>query len=185
MKKLKVKDLPYCSCGCGEKVTKKGNKFILGHNVKMDDPAVNAVKSHQWKRGQSGNKNGSKTGSRNKVSLAVDDLMLKNVNKLSEKAVSLALEGNVAMLIECLARIAPKPKSKPIKINGMPVIKHVEDIPKLTNFILSRIGKGKISVADGEIISRIIEKHSKGLELSDLSKRFDMLEERLELNQII
>ena len=25
-------DLPFCKCGCGERVSKKGNKFIHGHN---------------------------------------------------------------------------------------------------------------------------------------------------------
>lgn len=26
--------LPFCECGCGERITKKGNRFIWGHNMR-------------------------------------------------------------------------------------------------------------------------------------------------------
>jgi len=29
-----INELPFCACGCGERVTKKGNKYINGHNLR-------------------------------------------------------------------------------------------------------------------------------------------------------
>lgn len=29
--------LPFCECGCGNRVSREGNKFIRGHNSKKPD----------------------------------------------------------------------------------------------------------------------------------------------------
>lgn len=36
-----VEKLPYCECGCGQPVAKKGNRFILGHNLKINNTGTN------------------------------------------------------------------------------------------------------------------------------------------------
>ncbi len=43
-----MEDLPLCKCGCGERVKKKGNKFISGHNSRVNNPMHNpeAKKNH-------------------------------------------------------------------------------------------------------------------------------------------
>ena len=32
-------ELPFCKCGCGGRVSKKGNKFIIGHNNRSEYPS--------------------------------------------------------------------------------------------------------------------------------------------------
>ena len=44
-----------CSCGCGEEVSKEGNKYILGHYAKLNPPMKNreiARKSGKSKEGK-------------------------------------------------------------------------------------------------------------------------------------
>lgn len=45
-----VEDLPFCACGCGERVSKNGNKFIRGHNAKLKP--LNAEDNPNWKGGK-------------------------------------------------------------------------------------------------------------------------------------
>ena len=39
-----MSDLPFCECGCGKRVKRKGNRFIHGHNRKKPD----VVKLCEW-----------------------------------------------------------------------------------------------------------------------------------------
>jgi hypothetical protein len=36
-----INDLPFCSCGCGERVTKPENKFINRHHMRINNPMKN------------------------------------------------------------------------------------------------------------------------------------------------
>jgi hypothetical protein len=175
--KVKKTSLPLCACGCGQPIVKAGNKFILGHNSKIESPA-NA--DHRWKPGQSGNPKGSKTGSRNKASLATESLFLDEGERLTRKCIDLALNNNnIPALRLCIERICPVRRSAPIKIENMPKIKHIDDLEKLTGFLLESISTGKISPLDAEILSRIVDKHGKSLELTQIIKKIDALEEKL------
>lgn len=31
-------NLPFCACGCGERVSKVGNKFINTHHIRVNNP---------------------------------------------------------------------------------------------------------------------------------------------------
>jgi len=174
---IKKAPLSLCSCGCGQPVTKQGNEFILGHNQKTAESSANA--DHRWKPGQSGNPEGSKTGSRNKASLATDNLFLDEGERLTRKCIELALNGNIPALRLSIERIAPVRRSAPIKIDGMPKIDNIDDMDKLTGFLLEAIGAGKLSPIDGEILSRVADRHGKALEINQIAKRLDELEQKV------
>lgn len=36
--------LPYCECGCGQRVTKPGNRFIQGHHMRVNNPKKGKTK---------------------------------------------------------------------------------------------------------------------------------------------
>ena len=173
---LKKPNVHLCQCGCGQPV-KKGNRFILGHNQKTAESSANAGR---WKPGQSGNPKGSKTGSRNKTSLATENLFLDEQEALTCKCISLALNGNLPALKIAIDRICPVRRSVPTKIDGMPEIKKVEDTSKLTEFLLTAVAKGKLSIMDSEILSRITDKHIKALEMNQIVQRIEDLEEKLQ-----
>jgi hypothetical protein len=39
--------LPFCECGCGRRVSKIGNRFINGHNIRGDRNPMNNPKSRK------------------------------------------------------------------------------------------------------------------------------------------
>ena len=173
LKKIKKK-LPLCACNCGQPVSKRGNKFILGHNQKSTDKT-----DHRWKPGQSGNLSGCPTGSRNKASLATENLFLDEQEALTRKCIELALNGSIPALRLSIDRICPVRRSAPIKIDNMPKIKNIDDLEKLTGFILNAISTGKLTPMDGEILSRVVDKYGKSLEIKQIIKRIQDLEERM------
>lgn len=58
-------------------------------------------------KGRSGNPYGRRLGARNRATLAAEALLDGEAEKLTRKAVVLALRGNVACLRLCLDRILP------------------------------------------------------------------------------
>jgi hypothetical protein len=65
----------------------------------------------QFKKGSSGNPTGRPAGSRNKSTMAGEELLEGQAEKLTQKAVEMALEGNVYAMRLCLERIIPCAKN--------------------------------------------------------------------------
>ncbi len=61
----------------------------------------------------------------------------------------------------------------------MPRIDHIDDLQNLTGFILKCISSGKLSIADGEQLTRVCQQHGKALEINQLLQRMEALEEKL------
>jgi hypothetical protein len=136
-------------------------------------------KKSLWKKGQSGNPNGRPAGSRNKASIAVENLFLDEQERLTRKCIKLAMRGNMTALKLALERICPPRKDMPINTK-LPRVKTVEDATKLTSALLKKVANGELTPSQGELLSRMAEKHIKVLQLNDLEARLQLLEERIE-----
>ncbi len=168
-----------CQCGCGQNV-KEGKLYILGHNSKSTAKTEsNTDGNHRWKAGQSGNPRGRPQGSRNKASLAVENLFLSEKEALSEKCIELALAGNLPALKIAVDRICPPRKDTPIKVK-LPRVDTIEDACQLTAALLDMVATGELTPTQGELLSRMVEKHTKNLQLNDLEARLLQLEEKLD-----
>jgi hypothetical protein len=73
--------------------------------------------SPPWKPGQSGNPKGRPKGSRNRVSVACDELLDGEAEKLTRKAIEMALGGDNTAMRLCLERICPPRKERPINLS--------------------------------------------------------------------
>ena len=151
---------------------KKNKKSVAKTKEKTAEP-------NRWKKGQSGNPKGRPAGSRNKASLAVENLFLDEQERLSRRCIKLAMRGNVQALKLALERICPPRKDLPIKVN-LPKVKTVEDSTKLTSALLEKVTSGELTPSQGELLSRLAEKHIRTLQLNDLEFRLQQLEERVE-----
>ena len=169
---------PKCACGCGQS-TQKGtngqwNEFLLGHNARVKSSSNNG----EFKQGNKHGK-GRPKGSRNKVTIAAENIFEAESEAIARKAIKMAQEGNPAMIRLILERLVPIKKSAPIKLKGLPIATKGSEVPKMTSFIIDAIATGKISPIDGEALSRIAEKHMEALKGGDLEARVAVLEERL------
>ena len=76
--------------------------------------------------GCSGNPAGRPKGARNRSTLALETLLDGQAEALTQKAIELALAGDMAALRLCLDRILPARKDRPVSIE-MPTIDTAED----------------------------------------------------------
>jgi hypothetical protein len=177
---LKRTITPLCECGCGQPVGRnkaKGvwNKFRHGHNSRSS--------SNNEKKFKLGNKygKGRPEGSRNKVSTSAMNMLKGEEQALSRRAIESALNGNVQMLQFCLSRILPPPpKDLPVKLVGMPQCKDVKSSVELSFYVLAETARGTLTPSQAHLISSIVEKHIRCLQLTDVEQRLSMIEEQLE-----
>lgn len=171
---------PLCQCQCGmpverSKITGKWNHFIHGHNSRNQ-----SSKNGQFKKGNKFGR-GRPVGSRNKVSINAMNMLKDEEQALSRKALDSALNGNTQMLQFCLSRILPPPpKDTPVKLTGMPVCNDIKSSVALSSFILKQMSSGALTPSQAHLVSAIVEKHLRCLELTDVGRRLEEIETRLE-----
>ena len=141
----------------------------------MPDKTESKTKS-RFKKGQSGNPAGRPRGSRNKTTLAVESLLAGEADKLSRKAVELALGGDVTALRLCLDRIAPARRDRPIELPMPDDLCNAEALPKVTAHILQSVSIGEITPSEGEKLAAIVASHARTIELQELESRVSALE---------
>ncbi len=128
-----------------------------------------------FSKGKSGNPAGRPQGSRNKATLAALNLLEGEAEKLTRKAVSLALKGDTTALKLCISRLIPPCHERPLEMN-LPAILNAEDLPKLTAALLEAVGQGKITPSEASTLSTLVTAHARSLEMMDFEKRLAALE---------
>ena len=131
-----------------------------------------------FRPGQSGNPNGRPKGSRNATTLAVESLLDGQAKALTQKAIDLALSGDLVALRICLDRILPPRKNRPIEF-VMPPIETIADAPRAIGAITSAVARGEITATEAADVSRLVEIYVRAVEASDLDRRLRDVEEAI------
>lgn len=132
----------------------------------------------KYKKGYSGNPRGKPKGARNKSTLAAEALLEGSLEKICRKIEGEALNGNMQAAKMILERFLPPRKDRCIEID-LPSIDTFEDALNAVEFIFNAVGKGKITPSEGELLARMVESHSKALEVYQFESRLKNLEENL------
>ncbi len=118
---------------------------------------TNRSNDGQWTKGKSGNPAGRPPGSRNQATLAMESLLEGETERLTKKAVELALDGDVAALRLCLERLVPARKDRSIQLS-LPPTRTVQEIPAAIAVIMAAIGDGQITPGEGEVLAGILSR---------------------------
>ena len=129
-----------------------------------------------FKKGQSGNPKGRSQGSRNKATLAIDNLLDGEAEALTRKAIGMAKEGDTTALRLCLERLCPPRKDRPISIS-LPKIEKPDDALKASAALLGSVAAGEITPLEGAAVATLIEAHRRLVELQDIEQRLTRLEQ--------
>jgi hypothetical protein len=124
---------------------------------------------------------GRPKGARHKTTLAIEALLEGQAEKLTEKAIQMALAGDVTAMRLCLDRLAPPPKDRPIQI-GMPRLAGLQDMTIATAAVVDAVTSGTITPSEGEAIVRLIDTHRRAVELIDFEARLTRLEQQKALH---
>jgi hypothetical protein len=140
--------------------------------------AENTTKEQRGKPfapGKSGNPNGRPRGSRNATTLALESLLDGQASALTQKAIDLALTGDMAALRICLDRILPPRKDRPVTFD-FPVITTAAEAAVTMAAVLAAVSSGQITPSEASDVGKLVESYVKAVETADLSARIERLE---------
>ncbi len=143
----------------------------------MEPENTGEIQDGRFKPGESGNPFGRPRGSRNKATLAVQELLDGEAEAITRKAIEMAKSGNVAAIRLVMERILPPCKDIPVNIN-LPSIKSATDIVRIQEIVIENISTGKITPFEGTAISAIAEQARKAIETQEFEARLLLLEQQ-------
>lgn len=125
--------------------------------------------------GQSGNPAGRPKGSRNRSTLALEAIFEGEAEKLSRRAIEMALEGDGPAMKLCLDRLLSPRRDRSITFD-LPAIETAEDLPKATEAMLRAVASGEITPSEAADIGKAVSAHIEAITAADLHKRLTVLE---------
>jgi len=120
---------------------------------------------------------GRPMGARNRATVAIEALLEGEAEKLTRKAITLALKGNVACLRLCLDRIAPPRRDRAVQF-AIPALKSADDASKAMAAITTAVASGELTPNEAAELSRVVDGYVKALEATEIERRIQTLEER-------
>ena len=129
----------------------------------------------RFKPGQSGNPNGRPAGSRHRTTLAIDALLEGDAEKITRKAVTMALAGDSVALRLCLDRLAPARKDRSVTF-ALPSIETIADAAKASGALLNAVASGELTPSEAAELGKLIEAHVKAVEATEIEARLRKLE---------
>jgi hypothetical protein len=140
----------------------------------------NASKNANTTRGRpfaSGNP-GRPKGARNRTTIAVEALLDGEAERLTRKAVELALAGDGTALRLCIDRIAPPRKGRTVAIK-LPKVKTSADVIAALAAIVAAVGRGDITPDEALQLSAVVEIQRRAIETVDHETRLANIEQRM------
>ena len=145
-------------------------------SIKSERANAGKKQGSKWKIGQSGNPAGKKPGTRHKATQLAEILLDGQTEKLVNKCVEMAIDGDSTAMRICMDRLIPPRKSRPITIQ-LPDTKTAVGVADAQSTVVKTVAEGEITIEDGQALSSILEARRKALETQDHEVRLNKLEE--------
>jgi hypothetical protein len=138
-------------------------------------PRKNARKTRgkPFSRGNSGRP----AGSRNRVTVAIEELFADEGEMVARKVIERALGGDGLAQRLVLDRICPPRKGRVVEFD-MPAVKTAADVVAALGAALQALGAGQLTPEETATIATALAVQRQSLEVADLERRIDLLEER-------
>jgi hypothetical protein len=108
--------------------------------------------------------------------LAVEALLDGQAEQLTQKAISMALDGDTTALRMCLDRIAPALKERPVVLD-MPAPTPT-GLPATMAALLQAVTAGEVTPTEAERLAKLVGVYVQALEASDFEVRLQALEDK-------
>ncbi len=130
-------------------------------------------------KGQSGNPAGRPKGSRNTTTLALETLLDGQATALTQKAIDVALTGDIAALRLCLDRILPPRKDIPVAFD-LPEMRMLNDAVPAMGALVKAVGQGDLTPMEAAELTKMVQAFAKIIETAELEERVRKLEEAID-----
>lgn len=119
---------------------------------------------------------GRPKGARHKTTLAIEALLDGEGEALAQKAIDLALEGDMAALRLCIERLAPQRRDSPVAFS-LPEMNSAQDAAKAASAVLAAVSEGELTPMEASHVMGLVEQYRRALETSQLEARISKLED--------
>jgi hypothetical protein len=130
----------------------------------------------QFQKGQSGNPAGRPRGSRNKATLRMQEMLEQEAGQLVDKAVKMALAGNIGALRLCLDRLVPMRRNE-LLLYEMPRLQKAADAVAAMARITSAAVAGDVTPDEAAKLAKVVSHYVNALEATDFEDRLVALEQ--------
>lgn len=130
----------------------------------------------QFQKGRSGNPKGKAKGTKNRATLAAEQLLHCDLANICRKLIEEALTGNMQAIKLVLDRVLPPKRDRAIDIK-LPKLQSTDDAVKAMSLIIDAVGNGHVTPGEGEAISRVVDTFVRAVQAHDIEKRVSLLEE--------
>ena len=131
----------------------------------------------RFKPGQSGNPAGKPKGARHKITLAIDALLDGDAERLTRKAIEMALAGDGTAMRLCLDRLAPPRRDRHIAF-ALPKLETGADAKAAAGAIVQAVAAGDLTPSEAAELSKLVENFTRVLEATDFQARLEALERK-------
>src|SRR5690349_7173832 len=104
--------------------------------MKAETETTGTKQAGRFVKGQSGNPSGRPKGARNTTTVALEGLLDGQAQALTQKAIDMALGGDITALRLCLDRMLPVRKDRPVSFD-LPPINSPEDAVSIASAVLA------------------------------------------------
>jgi hypothetical protein len=112
------------------------------------------IQGARFRPAQSGNPAGKPKDARNATMIALEGLLDRQAEALTQKALELTLAGDIAALRLCIDRILPPRKDRPVRFT-LPPIESAKDAASTMSSVLKAVAAGELTPAEASEISKI------------------------------
>jgi hypothetical protein len=130
----------------------------------------------QFRKGESGNPAGKPRGTRNRVTVIAEQLMNEDIELIIKAVTEAAKAGDMTAAKIVLDRVVPVRKGNFVSFQ-LPPIRSAAEALNASNGVLSACASGQITPQEAAEINNLIGSHIKLIEVLDLEKRIERLEQ--------
>ena len=131
----------------------------------------------RFKPGQSGNPSGKLKGTRHRATQAVDALLEGEAEKLTRKAIEMALSGDGTAMRLCFDRLSPPRRDRPISF-ALPKLETAADAKAAAAAIVQAVAEGDLTPSEAADMSKLLDNFTRVLEATDFQSRLEALERK-------
>jgi hypothetical protein len=113
---------------------------------------------------------GRPQGSRNKATIALQEMLDGHGESITRKCALLALQGNPTALRLCMERLIAPRRDSPIKFK-LSAVNTAAEVGQAIGTVLQDVAGGQLTPAEGQMVSAILEDRRKAIETADRDDR--------------
>jgi hypothetical protein len=149
----------------------------MDESIDLVVAGAGAVPEGRTPRGRFGPGNpGKPRGSRRRVTVAMDAILERAAETMTERLVELASKGELGALKLCLERLSPPRRDAPVAFD-LPPIDGADDTQQASSAILAAIAAGDLTPSEAQSVMTMLVAHKGIVEAGDHERRLAAIED--------